>query len=98
MARYRGPAAFQFGQVVGDFLPFLAQRALCLPEFPQGAGLAGADPVEGGGTLEIGVGVGGEQQGEGRIDSARAVLGAGDRTERTAHPVDAVLAARGPVL
>ena len=64
---------------------------MALPEVVEFARLVGADAVEGGGLVEVVVRVVGEQQGDRRVDAAGAVLGAGERTQRLPHDVDAVL-------
>jgi hypothetical protein len=57
-----------------------------------------ADPVEDGGLAEVVLRVLGEQQGEGGIEAAGAVLGAGERTQRLPHGVDPLLLAGDAVL
>lgn len=77
MAGDLGPAALQLDQGRTGLGPLLVQPALLPAEFAERGALPGGDPVEGGGPVEIRVRVGGEQQGEGGVDAAGAVLGAG---------------------
>ena len=91
-------APLQFGELAGGLLALLGEVAHGALQFLEFAGLAGGDPVEHGGLVEVVVGVVGEHQREGGVDAARAVLGPGERTERVPHGVDAVLLPGDPVL
>lgn len=88
----------QVGEVPCRVGALLLQPPLGLQEAVQGAGLLGVDPAEQGGPFEVRAGVGGQQQRERRVDAARAVLRADDRTEHASHGVDPLLAACRVVL
>ncbi|MFC7467668.1 hypothetical protein ACFQVA_08935 [Actinomadura keratinilytica] len=92
------PAAGEFGEGGGGLGALLGEEALGLGEAVEFTGPAQADPVQGGGLLQVLLGVGGEDQLQRRVDAAAAVLGPGERAEGAAHGVDPVLAACHPVL
>jgi hypothetical protein len=78
---HRLAAALHLGELAGGLLALLGELTQRRLQFVQPAGLLGADPVEGGGLVEVVAGVVGEEQRDGRVDAARAVLGSGQRTE-----------------
>ncbi|MDQ1020214.1 hypothetical protein QFZ43_006763 [Streptomyces afghaniensis] len=90
-------ALLQFAELLRGLLAVLGEFAHGLLELLQLTGLVGRDAVQAGGLVEVVVRVVGEQQGEGRVDAARPVLGAGERTERFPHGVDALLLTGDPV-
>ena len=83
-----GAVALQLGESAVGLGPVLPQDALGLAQPVQAVGVAGADPVQGGGLRQEGVRVGGQQQGDGGAHTAGAVLRPGERTETVAEPVD----------
>ncbi len=90
-------AHLELGEGAGGLLALLAQGALGGQQGPQLFGLTARHAIEGGGLVEVAVGVGGEQQLEGGVDGAVPVLGGGDHAEGAPHPVDLLLAAGDPV-
>ncbi len=91
-------ARLQLRQLPHGLPALLLQGALGGAQAAQLAGLAGADPVEGGGLLQEGVGPLGEHQPDGGVHPAGPVLGGGQRAQPAAHPVDPLLGAGGAVL
>ena len=79
-------------------LALLREGPLLLLDLLQRLDLLSAQLVERGRLVEVVVRVGGEEELDGGVDRAGAVLGAGHQTEAVAHGVELVLASRDLVL
>lgn len=82
----------------GGLLALLREAALLGLDLLDRLDLLAAQVLQGGGLVEVAVGVLGEEEGEGGVDAAVAILGAGHRTEGAAQLVEVALAASDLVL